>query len=260
MNGAFAAGDWIVYEENDDSGAHWSIRAVNVVSGEDRLIDSYVQENDQFHLTYDNAFAADGDSIVWATTERVANPYRGVLHAYNLATGATQILQTAPGDHRYEGLLLHGMTLFYTLVDVSGTSNGTSVPYLWDLSQSSPQQVSAFNWVVDDFNAHYFIWGDSQAMTLNIYDRDANQEHAAITENCIRPAISQDRPYVVCLDFNNQQFQLVHLPSGAATPFAINQGDSGQFGEIFNDRVFWLIFQKGVFTSNEVGYFDLPQS
>jgi hypothetical protein len=256
MDGGLAAGDWIVYEETDDSGAHWSIRAVNVVTDEDRLVDSYIQENDQFSLTHDNAFAADGNTIVWATTDRSVNPFRGVLHMYDLATNTAHILQTAPGNNRYEDLLLHGTMLFYTLVEVM---SGATTPYLWDLSQPAPQQETALNGRIDDFSPNYFAWSDTHNQTLAIVVRTTGQERDGIAQNCIRPAISQDRPYAVCLDFNHFQFQLVRLPSGAETPFAVNQADGGQFGTLFNDRVFWLVFPNEATTSNEAAYFDLPQ-
>jgi hypothetical protein len=256
--GANPAGDWVVYGVVDPNQQHWELWAVNVVTHEHRLIDSAAQENSQ--AQWDGNFVTDGTNIVWSAGIEPNGTVEQALRDYNLAARTTQTLMIGPSPSTpfMQPLALEGNSLAVT--QTYPNNPGQSGLYLWTLGQSSPQLISTEEPANVSMNDHYIVWDQPHTMSLTLYDRASGQITDQWVPGCIRPSIAADRPYVMCLDFDQQTYKLVSVPSGTSLSFFAHQASTGTGGMIGNDRAYWPATTANNAYSNTVDYFDLPTS
>ena len=247
------AGDWVEYVETDPAGGHWSLHVVNPTTREDRLIDSYLEEHSSATAQWFGRVASDGSTLVWSADLQDASSPDYVLRSYDFSSGGTSTLMSGPNtpivapEAMWKGALL--------LLEKHISPQSSDGLYLWIPGGAPATQISSYVALNASFNDQYVVWDVVENQTLSLYDRATGQTSTNWVKKCIRPAIAQDRPYVVCLEYDYQQLVLAQTPSGEGTAFA--GASAGQAGEIANNRVYWVEASSSGF-NNVVDYFDLP--
>ncbi len=250
------AGHWLAFTVADTNDAHWSVRAVNTQTGEERLIDSYLQEGSAPIAPFYGLLASDGVDLAWSASVQTTGTPSFVLKVYHFATQQTSVLLSGPQTPSVAPLAVsNGTLLFFESHETRASSDGV---YLWNLSEPAAQQISTDRPVNGALNDHFAVWDLPQDRTLSGYDRDTHTLHESWGRRCIRPAIAQDHPYVVCLNFNESMMVLVQVPSGQETPLGV--ASTGETGAIANGRAYWIQPSATDPATNTVGYVDLPPS
>lgn len=100
-------------------------------------------------------------------------------------------------------------------------------------------------------NTNYAVWGDPHAGATYLYDLGAGKLSPSFA-NCLRPALDDQGPYMVCLNFSGYSWTLIQLPDGAQITY--NAGGKG----LSDGIVFY--HGRGYFVRSDgsVLYFDLP--
>lgn len=249
-----AAGHWLAFIVADAGYAHWSLQAINTQTGEQRLIDSYLQEGSAPGVSFLGALALDGVDLAWSASVPTTGASSFVLKMYHFATQQTRVLLSGPQTPTVAPLAISNGTLL--LRERHATQGPSDGVYLWNLSEPAAQQISTDQPLSGALSEHFAVWDLPQDRTLSAYNRDTHTLLESWGRRCLRPAIAQDRPYVVCLNFNEEQMILVHVPSGQETP--LGAAGIGNKGTVANGRAYWV--QPGATgpATNTVDYVDLP--
>lgn len=251
-----AAGDWVFFVQTDETGAHWSLDAVNVVTHQQKPVDSYVQEQSSANTTWLGRMISDGAQLVWSTSVQSDAGMTFVLRSYDLASGQTQALLSGPRTPAVAPLaVFHGSVLLFERHPQPDDTDGL---YLWKSGDLAPQQISTFVPLNAALNDQYAVWDDPHTMNLTLYNRSTGEITPDWETGCLRPALAPDRPYVVCLDFNHSALKLLQVPSDKGISFA--SANTGQRGAIANGRAYWVFPTPGSPFSTTIDYIDLPQS
>ncbi len=256
VQASMIAGDWIAYEVADANNAHWSIRAVNTKTSEDRLIDSYAQEGSAPTAPQYGTLVTDGVELVWSAGIQTTGAPAFVLKSYNFASQQTRVLLSGPQTPIVAPrAVANGSVLLVERHDSPAPSDGV---YLWRLTDPAPRHISTDDPVNAALNDHFAVWDNPQHRSLALYNRDTGQLTENWERNCIRPAIAQDRPYVVCLSFDAGYLWLVRVPSGQT--LSLGAASTGETGAIANGRDYWVQPGTSAPDNNVVNYIDLPAS
>ena len=219
------------------------------------LLDSEQKEGTGIPL---QTFVMNSQFVIW--TIRALT--RDAVHEYRFATQQATVLMI-PVDGSYASLFLAGNTLYFEI-----PTQPANIPYLWNLDQTTPPVQLPFEVLLNStFNGNYIITdsinfsGPSNPLTL--YNIVTGKLTKAWGPRCIRPGIAPDRPYAICIDYDASTWELVRIPSGASTPFAVGEADIGAFGynQIVNGNVYWLPLSNlttSNHSNNQVDYFTLP--
>lgn len=251
-----AAGHWIVYEDADAGNGHWSLFAINTQTGEQRLIDSYIEEGSAPGANMYGLFATDGADLAWSVGVQNTGAPVFVLKVYNFASQQTRTLMSGPNTPIVAPYAVAGGSI--VLEESHEPAQPSDGVYLWKLTDPAPQQISTDQPVNMALNDHFAIWDNPHMMTLSLYNRDTGKLTETWLQNCIRPAIALDRPYVVCLDYNHKYMILAQAPSGQATP--LDSASASETGAIASERDYWMQPGGTEDFSNIVDYIDLPPS
>lgn len=247
-----AAGDWAAYMVADSDSSHWELWALNLATDASHLVDSAAQEGILFNSDQPKL---DGTTLAWYATSLTNGVTQNNVRVYTLATGATRTLLTLPGqEFAYPSAIFDGK-LVYTRDD----GNGNQTTWLWTLTDAAPKQIASGAGLTVTMNDRYVVWDDVHSRSLTLYDRATGTLAESWVGSCIRPALAEDRPYAVCVDFDTNTYRLARLPSGDDRSFSDHQSVNNDIG-VSNDRAYWLGSGQGGMSSNQVDYFDLPPS
>lgn len=251
---ALTAGHWIVYSVADANNAHWSIRAVNTQTGEDRLIDSYIQEGSAPLAPLYGLFATDGTDLVWSAGIQTTGAPVFVLKSYNFASQQTHVLLSGPQTPIVAPLSVsNGSILLIERHPQPVASDGV---YLWKLGDAAPQQLSNDQPANGALSDHFAVWDNPQSRTLALYNRDTGKLSESWESHCIRPAIAQDRPYIVCIGIDEGEMVLVQAPSSLFS--VLGNAPRSETGAISGGRAYWVQPGSSNSSNNVIDYVDLP--
>ncbi len=253
---AIAAGHWVAFTVADTGGAHWSVQTVNTQTGEKRLIGSYLQEESAPGASFYGRLASDGVDLVWSAGVQTTGALSFVLKAYHYASQQSRVLLSGPQTPVVGPLAVSNGTLLF--IERHATRVSSDGVYLWNLSEPAAQQISRDDSVTGALNDHFAVWDLPQDKTLSAYDRDTHTRHDSWGRRCVRPAIAQDRPYVVCRNFDEGLMVLAQVPSGQETP--LGAAGAGQTGAVVNGRAYWVQPSATSLAINTISYVDLPPS
>jgi hypothetical protein len=245
-----AAGDWAAYIVADASQTNWELWALNLVTHAQQLVDSAAKEQSQYHMG--GSVVLDGSNLIWSATNVIGGTPENSLRELSLATGSVTTLLTAPGPRFIFPEVLYNGALCYEQDD----ANGVGTIWLWVLSEAAPKAISTQPAINITMNDHFIVWDDVHSRSLTLYDRTTGQETDKWVTSCIRPAIAETVPYVVCVDFDPNTYRLAQLPSGGNLTFYDHKAASLVI-TVVNDRAYWLGTGENDPYANQVDYFDL---
>lgn len=253
ITGLSPAGDWITFGTGDFGGAHWELRTVNVVTHEQRLLDSYLQEQDGPNAVWTGLVTSDGSEAVWSAFTQSAEAPGWILRAYTFASGTTRTLLSGPATPSTGPLAMANGTILFT--EKRPTPTASDGVYLWTLTDPAPKQISTDEPVNGGLSDQYAVWDDSHTLSLALFDRSTGQVTDAWDSSCIRPDVAHDRPYVVCIDFNSFDMRLVRVPTDQSVVLGKTIG--AENGAIADGRTYWVKSSPSD-SNNIVDYVDLP--
>jgi hypothetical protein len=234
----------------DSDSSHWELWALNLATRTHQLVDSAAQEGILFNSDQP---VLDGTTLAWYATSQTNGVRQNIVRVYSLATGATRTLLTLPGQQfAYPSAIFNG-TLSYVIDD----GNGNRTTWLWTLSDAAPKQIAAEGGQIVTMNDHYVVWDDLHANSLTLYDRATGTLTDSWVNSCVRPALAEDRPDVVCVDFNTNTYRLATVPGGVDLTF-FDHKSVNNYINVSNDRAYWVGPGQGGPWSNQVDYIDLP--
>lgn len=242
------AGDWISYETASATQApRAALWIYNVVSGQRTRIAGSGAPSGAPGAPFQFWVASDTD-LVWASgTGSASSGVTSTLYDYTFATGQTRTLYTS-STAVIKPEAINATTVLFFQSDLND-ANGTT--WLQQLSQSQPVKISDEQGVGASMNANYAVWGDPHAGATYLYDLDSGKLSPSFA-NCLRPALDDMGPYMVCLNFSGYTFMLIQLPDGGQITY--NTG-----GKSLGDGI---AFYKGrgyfVGSGGNVLYFNLP--
>jgi hypothetical protein len=244
---ATVEGDTVIYIKGPEVGEPSEVHLYNLLTRHDRLLASAEQ------------VAVDARTILWAQQ----GPSQWLFETYDLASGTTTSHAVALGSvdpPTVAGVVpraLLGKSVVYSLISSVFGSSITITDFLWTLdSRSAPQQLTTGNLTGVALTDSSVVWTDSSTQSLTLYDRETADSIMRWVSPCIRPAMSPDRPYAVCLNNAASTLQLVHLPDGSAIP--LSRVGSMEEGAIANDRAYWIEPTGHTLLGTTLDYIDLP--
>lgn len=248
-----AAGDWVAYTIADAAQYNWELWTLNLTTHAQQLVDSAVQEQSSFVMG--GYVVLDSANLAWSATSDIGGTLQNNLRVLSLDTGTVKTLLTTPGPQFIFPDALFNGTLCYEQDD----ANGNGGTWLWTLSDAAPKQISTQAGINISLNDHYVVWDNVHSRTLTLYDRTTGKETDNWVASCIRPAIAEDRPYLVCVDFDTATYRLVQVPSGGNITFYERKAGSFVIA-VANDRAYWVGAGENDPYGNQIDYFDLPTS
>lgn len=259
-------GNWVVYGVSNRLYGQWELRAVNVLTRENRLIDSYKAEHSPPNAWWNFSFSTDGTYVAWTATVGDKN-LNMALRVYNLVTGTTQTLLSgpelgAPSEPSIDPVALtNGVMLLAENYQLPDATNGL---YLWRMGDAEPHQIahdtpSNGEHLAASLSDRYVIWDDEHLMLVHVYDRATGQIHYNVATGCRHPQIALDRPYAVCVDDTNLNHILYLISITGWKKVAFGSGYASD-AAIANGRAYWIPYDPNAnaVANNIVDYIDLP--
>src|SRR5487761_2406264 len=238
------SGDWVSYVSDDSSQSNWALWAFNVTTGKRIQIDS--QTNEGSHATWESQTSNAAD-LVWAFFSGSPTGVTSQLLDYTYASGQQRTLDTST-TALLKPMAMNGSAAL--IVEVNVTNSNVST-WIQPLAQGDAYKIADVAGVNAWMSSRYAVWDDPHTGTTALFDLTTHQFDAPFA-NCLRPAISESQPYMVCVQFASDSWLLVHVPDGAETPVDEGKASLGDGEAIYNGRAFFIG------PTGDVQYFDLP--
>lgn len=242
--GAYYAGDWVSYVTDDSRQAHWVLWIYNVATGQRLQVDSQAREGSSVRWT---GWRAGPTDLVWSTFAVSTGSLTMKMLDYTFATGHTRRLASS-STQIFKPMAMSASALLFVETDATADTNTT---WLQELGQATPTKIANGGGVNAWMSSRYAAWDDPHTSTISLYDLSTGSLNPTFAD-CLRPAIADPQPYLVCVQFDTDSWLLVHVPDGASTTFDTGQATLGDGGQIYNGRSFFIS------PDGNVDYFDLP--
>jgi hypothetical protein len=237
------SGDWVSYVADGANKANWVFWAYNVKTDQRIQVDTVTHSRGGWVGS-----VASPTDLVWSLLTLNSSGGAGSeLLDYTYATGQTRTLLTSESAI-FKPLAMNGNAILLVETDANSGANTT---WIEKLDQTAPSKIADGGGVNGWISSRYAVWDDPHSGGTSLYDLSIGKLNPNFA-NCLRPAIADPQPYMVCVQFNADSWVLVHVPDGAETLFDSGQASLGDGGEIYNGRAFFIG------PHGDVQYFDLP--
>ncbi len=244
INGSYYGADWVSYVTENAQQGNWILWAYNLTTGQQMQLDSQAQEGST--VGWGNQFSNATD-IVWAVYKGSSSGISSTIFDYTFATGATRTLVTNQ-TNILKVLAVSASAVLFAIVDPNG--NGATT-WVQQLEQGSAKKISDDAGVNAWLTSRYAVWDNPHTSSTEVYDLSTGKFNPSFAP-CLRPAVGDPQPYMVCLQFNADAWLLVNMNTGAQTAFDAGMASQSDGGQIYNGRAFIIG------ANNTVAYFDLP--